>query len=333
MNKFSMLTVWLCVLVLIPAAVAPAAGQTPSHPRVVLISIDGLRPDALDLAETLTLDELIATGSYHPMVLNELPSATMTNHASMLTGLSSLHHGLLLDIALPGRIPSTTIFDLAHAAGLRTGFFVSKDKLAYLAGQAETDVRVIDPDTDALLDQLVLAIETQDLDLIFLHLGQTDSVGHRYGWMSSQYLAAVAHADQQIARLVEALDSAGLLDQTVIIVTADHGGLGNCHALNLPVNRLIPLIINGPGIAAGRTLCQPLHQYDTAATILWLLSLAVPDDWDGQPVLEAAAETIQPTCQPQPPPVGPPCMVLPLLLLACTFLLICHGRRRALRAG
>ena len=95
--------------------------------RVVIISCDGLRPDAIDAANATVMQGLIATGSYQATCLNEMPPVTLPNHSSMLTGLGVARHGVWENTALPGRIDRTTIFDVARTAGLRIGFFVSKD--------------------------------------------------------------------------------------------------------------------------------------------------------------------------------------------------------------
>ena len=111
----------------------------PAQPRVLLISCDGLRPDAIALADAPVLQHLIATGSYQATCLDEIPSVTLPNHASMVTGLGVARHGITANTTLPGRIAATTLFDAATAGGLRVGFFAGKGKLGYLCPEGSVN--------------------------------------------------------------------------------------------------------------------------------------------------------------------------------------------------
>lgn len=308
--------VWIC------AVAALACRPCAAAERVVLVSVDGLRPDAIDAAPADNMLALIAAGSYHPMAVNDLPPATLPNHTTMLTGLSVATHGIVANTELAGVIEATTIFDVAAGAGLRCGFFASKAKLAFLAPPEALAVAVIESDIAALMDRVLAEMSADPLDLAFIHLRSPDSVGHESGWMSAEYLAAVRSTDEQIGRLLDVLSARELLATTDIIITADHGGEGFGHVLNNPAVRLIPWIGFGPDFAAGRTLCESIIQPDTPATVLMLLGLPVPADWEGRAVVEALATEPQPDCQPADPFLGLPCMVLPVafgLALAMAF--------------
>jgi arylsulfatase A-like enzyme len=77
-----------------------------------------------------------------------------------------------------------------------------------------------------------------------------------------------------------------MFEQTVLIFTADHGGMGTKHG-GLTMSEIeIPWIIAGPGIAAGE-ISAPVNTYDTAATIAYLFNLKTPDCWIARPVLSA----------------------------------------------
>lgn len=309
----AMLATWCAVVV---------AQAQPAAVRVVLISLDGLRPDAIDAAPAENLQALIADGSFHPEAQNDLPSATLPNHTTMVTGLTSEHHGVLRNTTLPGTVDAETIFDVASNAGLRTGVFVSKEKLLYLAPPDAVDVIVYQPEIEEMTDALAAAIAEQPFDLLFVHYREPDSTGHANGWMSKPYLDAVRRADAQVGRVLDALDAAGVLAETDIIVTADHGGMGIGHGLNIPENRTIPWIGKGPSFAAGRTLCDTVFQPDTAATVLDLLGLPISENLDGAPVVEAYATTDQAACEPVAPSIVAPCMVLPLIAVAGVLALL-----------
>jgi len=312
------------------AHAAPAAGP----PRVLLVSCDGLRPDAIALADTPVMQGLIAGGSYQSKALAELPPVTLPNHTSMVTGLSVPNHGVLFNSFMPGRVQSQTIFDVARSAGLGVGFFANKGKLAFLCEEGSVEAWRITGDVDTLAAEVVKAIATMDLRLIFVHFGEPDGAGHSKGWMSDAYLAQVGRDDAALGRILDALDAKGVLKQTLVIVMSDHGGHGNTHFLDIPEDRFIPFILNGPGIAAGRVLCEQVRTMDAAATALDFLGLPTESASDAKVVTEAAEDHAQPQCIQPVPTLSPDCGALPTLLMApLMVLLVLRGRRYRHDAG
>ncbi len=306
--------------------------------RVMLISSDGLRPDAIERAGATVLQGLIAGGSYQATAVDEFPSVTLPNHASMVTGMSIARHGVLANTDIPGRIAATTIFDVATDAGLNVGFFINKTKLGFLCEADRVQVWKFTADVDSLADEGITAVENEDLRLIFIHFGEPDKTGHRDGWMSGPYLDAVRSVDAAIGRILDALAAKGIRDETILIITSDHGGHLNTHGFDIPDDRLIPFILNGPGIAAGRKLCDQVRIMDAAATTLDLLDLPTTSAIDGRVVTEARTDFQQPNCAVGPPPVGFPCITFPILTLGPLLLFfawrgrISRRRRSAARA-
>jgi hypothetical protein len=239
----------------------------------------------------------------------------------MLTGQAVRRHGVYANSTIPGRVAATTIFDVAQAAGLGVGFFAGKGKLAYLCEKDAVDVWRLTGDVDTLAAEVVAAVQAIELHLIFVHFGEPDGAGHRHGWMSGAYLDQVSRVDAAIGRILEALEAGDLLDETVVILTADHGGHCNTHFLDIADDRFIPFMVNGPGIAAGRSLCRQVRVMDAAATALHVLGLPTESARDGQPVTEAWGDYIQPECTA--PDVGftvicgtlPPLLVVPLAVV------------------
>src|SRR5262252_1178983 len=65
--------------------------------------------------------------------------------------------------------------------------------------------------------------------LTFVHFREADEQGHRRGWMSPEYLKAVASVDRALGILVSTIEKNGGFEKTALIVTADHGGSGRDH--------------------------------------------------------------------------------------------------------
>jgi arylsulfatase A-like enzyme len=115
-----------------PAVLAPAPGPARAA-ALVLVSIDGLRPDAIDAAGATNLKKLIAAGTWCPAAETIRPSITLPSHASMVTGLDFKRHGVVWNNYRPGHIPHPTIFSVASQSGKASAMIFSKDKFHYLA--------------------------------------------------------------------------------------------------------------------------------------------------------------------------------------------------------
>ncbi len=318
------------------ALVLALVGAESAQARVILISMDGLRPEGISRAQTPTLDKLMAEGSSTFLALCDLPPATMTNHATMLTGVNATAHGVYENTDIPGEIDRVTITDICATAGLRAGFYASKSKLSYLTHQNELVAYALRGTPAELMELVEAQLRADPLDFIFIHSREPDSTGHASGWLSDNYIKAVESVDDLIGHLIDVLAEEELLDETTIIVTADHGGIDFGHVFNQPEVRFIPWVTWGKGIAAGRLICGEVRQVDTAATVLMLLGLEIPAGFEGKPISEALAVNEAQACTSGAPAIGPPCMffaVTPALLgLGLVAWKVAADRRR-LRAG
>lgn len=256
--------------------------------RVIILSIDGLRPDAIALVPMPNLLALMQSAAYTLSAQTIFPSITLPSHTSMLTGLCPSKHGVDWNDYIPqnGFALGTDLFDLAHAAGLQTVMFVGKEKLQQVTEPSSLDTFVYVNDRDLVVMERLIADFPQDFGVLFIHFPLVDGMGHVYGWLSPEQLSVAFRADEALGQLLAELDARGLRDATLIIVTADHGGHSTTHGASLSEDMTIPWIASGPGIIAGQLLTQ-VQTMDTATTAAYALGLTVPEEWDGVPVLEA----------------------------------------------
>jgi phosphopentomutase len=211
----------------------------------------------------------------------------------MLTGMCPSKHGVDWNDYLPerGYAQGVDLFDIAHAAGLRTEMYVGKKKLKQITEPSSLDNFVVIDSDSALMDQLITDFP-QDFGVLFVHLPETDTAGHAYGWLSPEQLSIIQHADEQLGRLLAELDARNLRSETLILVTADHGGNGQGHGSDSHEDMTIPWVAAGPGIQP-KTLTTLVHTMDTAATAAFALGLEIPYEWDGVPVYEAFGLPVQ----------------------------------------
>jgi predicted AlkP superfamily pyrophosphatase or phosphodiesterase len=278
-----------------PQPRAVPAGRVTEH--VVIISVDGLRPDAIGRFGAPTLQRLMREGSYAIEAQTILPSSTLPSHTSMLTGVDPSVHGITWnseEIEERGYVRVPTVFGIARAAGFRTAAFFGKSKLNHVHAPETLDyVQSFDSwlpwqrsgHRTARLVGSYLARERANL--LFVHLVEADFAGHTFGWMGRAYRQAVRDADAAIAALLAHTDAYFGRGQYTVIVTADHGGHGRTHGTERVEDITIPWIVWGKGVRAGTKVPFGVRTTDTAATVLWLLGVAVPADWSGHPVTGA----------------------------------------------
>jgi len=299
-NLFRLLVLGLVLGSAVLHAVPPRPVRPiPAIERIVVISIDGLRPDRLLLADTPVLHAMVKEGAYTFWAKTTAVSVTLPSHVSMLTGMTPNKHGIEWNGDLPFSQPVyplfPTIFETAKLGGYTTALVCGKNKFGPLTKPGTLDYAFVPEknlESDAeVADEAVKAIGLLKPDLLFVHFPTVDRIGHQFGWGSAEQLAAIALADRAVGRVVAALEEAGLRKSALIIVTADHGGQGKSHGADDARSRHIPWIASGPGVRAGFDLTQiadlEVRTEDTACTVLYLLGAPLPAYLEGKPVLAA----------------------------------------------
>ncbi|MDP1570000.1 MAG: ectonucleotide pyrophosphatase/phosphodiesterase [Vicinamibacterales bacterium] len=274
------------------AALQPGPGVTR---HVVLVSIDGLRPDAIDRYGAATLQRLAREGSWTYAATTIMPSKTLPSHTSMLTGEFPAEHGMQWNTnrtGARGLVEVPTVFGVARARGYQTAAFFSKAKFQHLQQPGTLDYsqapggRYGGWSARKTMEDVEEYLTDARPHLLFVHLREPDYAGHLYGWMTPAYASAVRVADQAVAKIIALADRAYGRGGYTLIVTADHGGHGYNHGSDDPRDVTIPWIAWGAGVQPG-PLGGRVETVDTAATVLWLLGLREPSDWAGTPVTTA----------------------------------------------
>ncbi len=266
------------------------SGFPNSANHLLIISIDGLRPDALLEADTPNIDSLSENGSYTPKAQTILPSSTLPAHVSMLTGVTPERHGIEWNYWNPskGYVKVKTIFEIAHQHGLITAMFIGKEKLKHLAKPGTVDfLDYPGQDLETIAEAAWKYIVLEKPNLVFIHLPDPDGLGHKYGWLSDEQIKGIERADRAIGKILSVLYIMGIDDSTAIIVTSDHGGHGTTHGTDDPLDLTIPWIINGPQIKSNYLIQRVVNVYDTAPTGLFTLEISAPENWEGRVISEA----------------------------------------------
>lgn len=300
------------------------AGLAPKdthRPNVLLITIDTLRWDRLGCygygpAETPVIDGLARRGTQFDTAVAHVP-LTGPSHASMLTGLTPLRHGVRDNgsFVLPAEVTGLAAllkgagyqtagfvsgFPLDRRFGFATGFDVFDDRLSRgnTPGRAGFVERPADMTTARLIDWL--ARRGPEPWFIWAHYFDPHAPYQPPGDFAARfsdrpYDGEVAFVDAQIGRLLAQVEARGALDRTIVLVTADHGeSLGehgeDTHGVFVYDATLrVPWIMAGPGIPRGQRSQTVARGVDVTPTLADLAGVSVPAGRDGRS-LRAAVE-------------------------------------------
>ncbi len=223
-------------------AVTPVATQAP---KLLLVSIDGLRTDMLDKGITPNLSRIVHDGVRAQYMTPSYPSLTFPNHYTIVTGLRPDHHGIVHNSMHEDELGSfklskreavtdsrwwggEPIWVGAEKAGLRTAIWSWPGSEAAIQGVRPTQWRIYDgsvPLPDRVDEVLgwVARDDAQAPRLVTLYMENVDHEGHQHGPNSPEYAAAVKDADAAVGRLLDGLQARGIADSTNVIVVSDHG--------------------------------------------------------------------------------------------------------------
>lgn len=300
-----------------PVAEPPA----PRASSVLLVTLDTTRADALGAygqhrPVSPAFDRLAADGVLFEQVTATNPE-TLPSHASILTGLWPFRHGVRGNAGYELADRHTTLAEALRTRGLATGVEVASMVLRertritqgfdHYQGVESPGIEPLEIQAggQTLEQPIRLGEDISDAGIAFLernagspfflwlhyfdaHQPYSAPPAYRERAPDSPYHAGIAYQDDQLGRVLDALDRLGLADETIVAVTADHGeGLGEhgepSHAYFVYETTMrVPLVIAGPGVPQGRRVRDPVRTIDIAPTLLDLLGAPALADTDGR---------------------------------------------------
>ena len=124
-------------------------------------------------------------------------------------------------------------------------------------------------------------------ELMFIGIGTPDHEGHTWGHESRGYFDCLHHMDELVGGFVKKLEENGLMKNTVIIITADHGGINYAHGGSTMAELEVPVIMYGGPVTKGKVMEHANMNYDTPATVAGLLGVELPWECHGKFLKEA----------------------------------------------
>ena len=287
-------------LLLCTVWVLQSKSQVKKIKHVVLIGIDGFGAYSVPDADRPVLKQLMSTGSWSLKARSVLPSSSAVNWASMLMGAGPTLHGYTEWDSKTPEIPSAATNEYGVFPGIfgllkqqktqyKSAVIYNWGGIGYLFEKKAVDIVVHDEEAggDFFADTAAAIIKKEKPNLTFIHLSEPDGVGHNIGHRTPEYYEELKRVDRRIGTIVQSVKDAGIEKETIIIISADHGGKGKGHGGKSLDEVLIPWIMNGPKVRSGNEITDVIITYDTAATLAYIFGLKIPQAWRGIPVMSA----------------------------------------------
>ena len=239
------------------------------------------------------IEKLAARGSSTLEMRSVLPSSSAVNWASHLMGAGPELHGYTewgsKTPDLPSRVVTVSgmfpdIFGLVRAGypDGEMGVFYPWGGIGYLFDTTAVNVNALVPDDSAMTARAVDYVLGRKPKFAFFYFAEPDGVGHGKGWESPEYFEMCKQIDTYTGQILDAIEQAGMRDNTVVIFTSDHGGTGKGHGGKSMQEMQVPWIIAGPGIKKGYTVPESMMVFDDAATIARIFGIQQPQVWIGR---------------------------------------------------
>ena len=293
--------------ILLLAMVMLCGCRTPRAEHVIILGFDAMSARGLQRAETPNFNYMIENGalSLHTRCVRETSSSQ--NWMSMVSAAPIEMHTVYSNRWQRGNAANVPPA-LTNDAGLfPTIFDLIKDQrpdvrqYGYIEWKGEVRmydttafdrcrVRGIDESINSYKDVIETAFSEYLEDrpeFMFLSMDITDAMGHTFGHESDEYLSCITEMDAYVGDFIRELEKRKWMRNTVIIVTADHGGIAFGHGGDTLEEYEIPIIVFGKRVTRGKIMHNTNMIYDVGATAATLLGVELPWECRGKFLKEA----------------------------------------------
>ena len=255
--------------------------------KVIIILVDGMRPDGMMECGHPYAGKLLEQGSYSLEAETVYPSVTLPCHMSLFHSVPPERHGILTNTYVPQVRPVRGLCEQLSAGGKICSFFYNWEELRDLSRPSSLAYSYyvsgafypFEKANEMVTANALSYIKEEEPDFAFVYLGLVDHAGHVHKWMGREYMEACRLSLEEIQRLTESFK-----DKYSIIVTADHGGHEWMHGTREKEDMLIPLVCIGPDFEPGRRLEQA-GICDIAPTVTELMCVPAAEKWTGRSLL------------------------------------------------
>jgi predicted AlkP superfamily pyrophosphatase or phosphodiesterase len=254
--------------------------------KVLIIGIDGCRPDAMLAAETPNLDALWQNGAYSFSAKTDPISSSGICWTGMLTGVWHEKHNVVSNKYKNPNIAEYPHFFRrvkAQKPELKTFSVVNWSPIHKIFQEGDADIVNYLLTDDKVTKRVADLLRNDNPDVMFVQLDEVDHAGHEYDFIpeSKKYLKGIEKSDKQVGTILKALYERENYEQEnwLVIVSTDHGGSDFGHGKDIPEHTTIFYIASGKDVNKGE-IEQQVNVIDVAVTALKHLDINIEKGWN-----------------------------------------------------
>ncbi len=255
------------------------------YSHVIVIGVDGAGSWFKD-ADTPNFDRIFASGAVTFNALSSKPTISAECWGSMLIGVGPEVHKLtnkrVSVLPYPLRSKHPTVFRRIRKAYPKAELGSYCDWNPITKGIVEKFIGVSHRTArDKELTPIICDYITEKMpDFLFVHFDSTDGAGHENGYGTENHLKAIREVDKLIGDVYSSVERAGILDRTLFMVIADHGGTvdekgGGSHGGWTDEEKYVTFAAKGNGVNNGQI--KEMNIRDLAAIVLYAFDIKAPD--------------------------------------------------------
>ncbi len=273
----------------VPVLPEPTKVRMPIKNKVLLLGLDGVRPDALQSAKAPNLEQMAKNGAYNYKAVSGYHTWSGPEWSNILTGVWENKHGVTdnsfkganyeqyLDLLtrLENKKPELYTVSLVSWEPLNVNIINIADKKVYYDYEKDGDKLVT--------EEAISVLSKENPDVMFVYFADVDIVGHDLGFGPKvpEYMKEIEDVDRQVGLILEALKKRPTYgrENWLVLAVTDHGGIGKEHGMQSPEERTVFYLASGPGASFGEIIPAP-KQVDVVPTIFRHLDLEIDPSWN-----------------------------------------------------
>ena len=264
--------------------------------KILLIGIDGCRSDALILANTPNIDQLVNNGVFIPNAscsIKNQRTRSGPGWSTMLTGVWYDKHGVASNSFKGSNIekyPSFNVLIKRKNKNFKMASFVMWRTIEkhIIKGTGEY-YKFFSKYNDELAIDVSKYITQSNDDVIFIDFDHVDRAGHIFEFnpKGKRYVNAIEKVDKYVGLIVESMQKRdGYQNEDwLIVITSDHGGIKRNHGGQSIHEKTIPIILSGSSFK-GKKITRKAYLSDIVPTIFNHFKVEIDSSWglDGLPL-------------------------------------------------
>lgn len=257
-----------------------------NYKHVVVIGVDGAGAYFKD-AKTPFIDNIFADGALTYKMLTSNPTISAQCWGSLLHGVTPVFHKLTNSVVenneydpeslfpsffrvIRENDPDANLASFSHWNPINVGIVEEGIGVHKVGGLSDAK----------LAEEIVKYVQENAPTALFVQFDEADSTGHSEGYGTKKHFDKITEIDSYIGRIFNAYQNKGILDETLFLVTADHGGNGTSHGGLSDTEKYVMFAARGKNVEKGEI--QDIEIRDTAAIVLYALGYDIPETWTGR---------------------------------------------------